>query len=320
MAIILPPFDARIPVWDIQDLQERNCPICNTTISSIDYLRPDGLTVRRCRKCNTFFVAPAPSSQQISFFYSSYDENHRRAVNISPEELAKTYQGISPMDDFRILELSSYISFKDLKVLDIGFGRARLLYCLKKLGAIPYGVDIDEKAINFAKALDIQNVTQGTIADINRDIQYDLITMIDFIEHPLDPFYILNKASDLLAPNGLLLLWTPNGNTADNEDAPILFRVDLEHMQYLTPESCQFLANQLKMRVIHLESIGFPDLFKINSSLSKDSNVKIELKKVIRSIPGFAIINNLRQKVINRKSADARKGNYHLFCIMQKYG
>jgi ribosomal protein L11 methylase PrmA len=66
-------------------------------------------------------------------------------------ELAASYNGSDPFTDLRIRELSSLMKFESSRVFDIGFGRAHFLYRLKKLGAIPYGLEVDPQAIEFAK-------------------------------------------------------------------------------------------------------------------------------------------------------------------------
>ena len=80
MALKLLPLDARIPQWDFDRLTERNCPVCSSSDAHAAYVkRPDGLSVRICRKCNAFFVSPSPSEEQLDAFYRDYDEKHRRA-------------------------------------------------------------------------------------------------------------------------------------------------------------------------------------------------------------------------------------------------
>ena len=289
----LPPLDFRIPKWDLNELQERLCPICNNSDSITKHIRPDSLTVKFCNNCNTFFVSPAPSPQELSKFYANYDERHRREPIINIDDLVHNYKDINPLEDFRIQKLSNYISFLNSKVLDIGFGRAQLLYTLMKLGAIPYGVELDEKAIEYATALGIHNVYKGSIEDLSDEIKFNLIILNDLIEHPLNPMSLLKKASDLLDKKGLLMIWTPNGEITDNEVNPTTFRVDLEHMQYLTPKSCRFIANEINLEIVHLETLGFPYLIGIDKPLKTTSNLKIQIIKVIKLIPGTSILYNL---------------------------
>jgi len=316
LIITLPPLDARIPKWNLADLVERCCPICNSAKADTRYQRPDELKVCHCSVCNTFFVCPAPSDGQLQAFYQGYDETHRRAPKISPKELATYYESIDPMADFRIRKLNSLLKLDHSRVLDIGFGRAYFLYCLKKLGAVPYGLELDTQAVELAKLLGIENVFQQHVADFAPNTKFDLITLIDLVEHPLNPMDLLKKASGLMQPGGFLMIWTPNGDFVKVEQSLTTFRVDLEHMQYLTPEACITLASSLNLRIVHLETLGVPRLEGIDTLLGKDRPQTSHFKKAIKSIPGFSAVNAFRKQCA--KKQDERSGSYNLFCIMQK--
>jgi 2-polyprenyl-3-methyl-5-hydroxy-6-metoxy-1,4-benzoquinol methylase len=314
MARRLPPLDARIPEWNVDDLLERNCPICNCPTGDTAYERPDRLSVRLCKECHTFFVSPSPSERQLQLFYEHYDAKHRRAATISPTQLAAMYQGYNPFMDLRIRELSSLMTFQASRVLDIGFGRAYFMYQLKKLGAIPFGVELDTEAVELAKCLGI-DAYHGDIGDLATAATYDLIALIDLVEHPLNPMRVIRKASELLQRGGLMLIWTPNGDLAGIEENPTAFRVDLEHMQYYTPSTCLFIASELRLRIVHLETLGFPTLESMDEPLSKEETPLTVIKRLVKSVPGFSTVNNLRLRLRRR---DERTGAYHLFCIMQK--
>jgi SAM-dependent methyltransferase len=189
------------------------------------------------------------------------------------------------------------------------------LYDLKKLGAIPFGLELDTTAIEFAKFLGI-DVFQGDINDFVSETKYDLISMIDLVEHPLNPMDILEKSYELLQRGGLLLIWTPNGDFACLEKNPTTFRVDLEHMQYFTPDTCLFIASEWKLRIVHLETLGFPLLEGYDKPLSKNETPVRFIKKMIKFIPGFSTVNDLRHILFKNKQE--RMGAYNLFCIMQK--
>lgn len=317
----LPPLDYRIPKWDLNELQERNCPICNNPDSTSKYIRPDSLTVKYCNNCNTFFVSPAPSLKQLSIFYSNYDEETRPMLRISADELVLEYQDINSITDFRIKELSNHIKIPNSKVLDVGFGRAYLLYSLMKLGAIPYGIELDDKAINYANALGIPNIYKGTIEDMCNDTLFDIIIFDQLIEHPLNPMSLLRKASTILEDNGLIMILMPNGEVIKNEGNPITLRVDLEHMQYLTHKSCEFIAKEVKIQIVHYETLGFPNLKGIDKPLKPKSRIKKRIKKFIKLVPTALILYNILVK-FSRKlfstEIEKQKGNYVVFCIMQK--
>lgn len=314
----LPQLDVRIPKWNKDDLLVRNCPICDSPNVVGVYERPDGLNVQVCKQCSAFSISPGPSEAQLNSFYENYDESHRRAKEMDIQQVLAQYQHADTSTDLRLKELSSIMNFEGARVLDIGFGRAFLLYCMKEAGAIPYGIELDPVAVELAHALGVNNAVQSSIDEFNPGIKFDLVILNDVIEHPLLPMDLLKKAVDLLAPNGLLMIWTPNGDYSQNHPDCITFRVDLEHMQYLTTESCLSIASELKMKVAHLETLGFPALEGITESKLERANNALTLKSMLKSTPGFSILNSLRHRLINTPGRDERAGSYNLFCILQK--
>lgn len=317
MIVQLTPLDARIPAWDFADLRERDCPICASAGCEDRYIRPDGLNTRLCHHCGTFFVSPSPSEEQLFEFYSHYDQAHRREPSATARELRFTYESRGPLTDLRVRELGSLISFPDSKVLDVGFGRAHFLYCLKRLGAKTHGLEHDPAAIELAEGLGLDGLRRGGIDEVPEDARFDLIVFNDFIEHPLKPMHVLKRASELLDPGGLISIWTPNGPLV-SDSQPTALRVDLEHMQYLTPDSCLFIASELKLRVAHMETIGFPDLDGIDQPRSQTVSRGHTFKKVMKAMPGFLWLNKIKHRLFSRGAECTRAGTYHLFCVLQK--
>src|ERR1035438_9949426 len=77
----------------------------------------------------------------------------------------------------------------------------------------------------------------------------------------------LDTAISGLRSGGVLAIWTPNGGAAGTDLASarkwVGFRVDLEHLQYLSPRAILLVAGKLGLSVEHLETTGFPNLVRI---------------------------------------------------------
>ena len=282
-------------------------------------MRPDQLNIRRCSTCGCFFVSPSPAKEELGKFYASYYVHHR-SVEFQQYRndavLIKEMVALNPLSDFKVKTLASLMNLKGKRVLDVGFGMGQNLLLMKKLGADVTGIDLDPDAVRFVQeVLGIQNVHRCDILDHNAPTPYDLVTLHDVVEHPLDPLAVLKKARSLLAANGLLSIWTPNASSVDKEKQPIAFRVDLEHMQYLTFQTCRYIADMLKMTILHLGAHGLPKLKAIRE-LSGDKE-GITLKRVLRemlgSFPGFVQLNALRKTLLN----NSQDGSYHLFCVFK---
>jgi 2-polyprenyl-6-hydroxyphenyl methylase/3-demethylubiquinone-9 3-methyltransferase len=105
---------------------------------------------------------------------------------------------------------------KGLSLLDIGCGGGLLSEPMSRLGAKVTGIDAAEKNIAVAalhaqkSGLDInyQAVSAETLA--SRGKKFDIVLTLEVIEHVADIPSFLKAASQLLAPDGLMILSTLN--------------------------------------------------------------------------------------------------------------
>jgi len=309
-------LDARIPSWDPRGLVERSCPFCGDD-GEARFVRPDGLTVKCCDTCGASFVSPAPDENQLRAFYSTYFARHRgrRRPN------ARAVLNARPWDDFRVVEIASHTGLSGRRVLDVGCGWGTLLRRFQKLGASVVGTDLDPEAVRFAQErIGLPSVKVGTLEELAPQESFDVICMCDFIEHPLDPLQELERAVSLLVPEGIIAIWTPNASSARDDEDPIAFRVDQEHMQYLSTQTCQWLARKLDLSILHIESVGFAGLNGIGTSQRRNGRrgIASSFKRLAPGLPGWHALRTIRERFLPRRTPNPRSGTYHLFCILRK--
>jgi hypothetical protein len=98
----------------------------------------------------------------------------------------------------------------------------------------------------------------------------------------------------------------------------VTFRVDLEHMQYLTPEACSMMSGVLGLQISHFETYGFPSLANIEGARQQAGGSR-RVRRAARAVPGLAkAVRKIRNWKSQWTSPDGRLGAYHLFCIYQK--
>lgn len=97
--------------------------------------------------------------------------------------------------------------------LDVGCGAGLLAEPLARLGAAVTGLDASPELIAVAQeharagGLEI-DYRAGELAELTG--QFDLITCVEVIEHVADPAIFVKALAKRLAPDGLLVLSTPN--------------------------------------------------------------------------------------------------------------
>lgn len=105
----------------------------------------------------------------------------------------------------------------ELKILDIGGGTGWITDLIKRIDKriiLTQIIDIDEKSKEIAEAKGHKYFT-GTLEDFETSEKYDLVLMINLIEHVRDPISVLKKAESLLTHAGKILVKTPNTDSFD---------------------------------------------------------------------------------------------------------
>jgi len=106
------------------------------------------------------------------------------------------------------------------KVLDLGCASGHTLFRIAKnfpdsrLVGLDIGKDFIATATNYAKELNIKNVDffEGSLENYATDQKYDLILLLEVIEHVINEEILLCNIKKLIATNGLLCITTPNLN------------------------------------------------------------------------------------------------------------
>ena len=104
---------------------------------------------------------------------------------------------------------------KSIKILDIGCGYGGLLYFAQKLGyKNSFGFDISLSQVKISKLLKINNIILSSFENYfkNNNNKYDLIVMLDVIEH-LEKKKIklyFDKIKNSLTSNGRIIIHTNN--------------------------------------------------------------------------------------------------------------
>jgi len=106
--------------------------------------------------------------------------------------------------------LSSLKRPADAKVLDLGCGTGGNLEMLLDFGSVT-GVEMDTEAAALASQRGIAPVSQGSLPDELPlfDAGFDLVTMLDVLEHIEQEDASLSAVKQLLEPGGHLLLTVP---------------------------------------------------------------------------------------------------------------
>jgi 2-polyprenyl-3-methyl-5-hydroxy-6-metoxy-1,4-benzoquinol methylase len=139
------------------------------------------------------------------------------------QEIYQHYYGAAPFDTPPVTAASldrlvaSFEGFRSTgRLIDIGYGEGGLLNAAERRGWTCYGTEIDSRALEYGRRRGW--VVSGETSGDERfpDHGFDVLTMIEFIEHVPDPERFLKAARRLLRPEGILYLTTPNAQSLNS--------------------------------------------------------------------------------------------------------
>lgn len=153
-------------------------------------------------------------------------------------------------------------------VLDVGCSTGALGAAVKQAtGARVVGVELDPAmAAEAAKKLDAVHVGDAAallLGDTLAGERFDTIVFADVLEHLADPWAVLRRAKDLLAPGGCVITSLPNVRHIDTIfHLVVLGRWpyrdrgihDRTHLRFFTKRNVQELFEQAGMRIERMET------------------------------------------------------------------
>jgi 2-polyprenyl-3-methyl-5-hydroxy-6-metoxy-1,4-benzoquinol methylase len=326
----LEPLDWRIPDWSRTALAGRSCPFCGTT-NHAPLIRPDGIPVAYCQDCALWYATRLPGAEALAAFYAEYWHTHRRERlnRQTARELGRGLRRNSPAE-LALLRLEAMLgSLENRRVLEVGCGLGGFLLAAREKGAEVVGAEASGEVAEFARRYLRLAVYTGGLEDcLAHAGPFDAVVMLDLIEHIAEPAEFLTRVFSGLKPGGLALLWTPNGGAAGDGDPEtarswVGFRVDLEHLQYLSARAVQTLARKHDLEVEYLETLGSPDLAGIASLRSRDGfagRLKGSLSRALAGRRRLKALLEGARRAWSGSDPDPRRGTYHLFAVLRKPG
>jgi ubiquinone/menaquinone biosynthesis C-methylase UbiE len=105
--------------------------------------------------------------------------------------------------------IQEYSKKKNLRILDIGCGTGKNVEAFSSLGEV-WGLDNSKEAIMFCKKRGLKNLKLGNLDKTGfKDGYFDVVTMLDVLEHLEDQDKALNEIKRILRPNGILIITVP---------------------------------------------------------------------------------------------------------------
>lgn len=235
----------------------RACPLCDAPAPSL-HCRLPRFAVYRCADCTLRFRYPLPTRDELTTMY----EDDRYHASVYFENAHAGYDERSP--EIRIYRRA----LRDLgalahpgRLLDVGCATGVFLDLARGAGWRVQGVELSSRHAASARTEFALDVWEGDFLEAPFPAgAFDVITMWDFLEHVLDPHAVLAKARELLAPGGVLLVFTIDTASLFNRVGDLIDRTvgagrvlellyDFRHNYYFTGTALARLLSRSGFRV-----------------------------------------------------------------------
>jgi 2-polyprenyl-3-methyl-5-hydroxy-6-metoxy-1,4-benzoquinol methylase len=203
------------------DLDFVNCCICGDAPSHLvgkgeDYeykTSEDIFSAVQCDSCSLVYLNPRPA---ITEFETIYPPNYH-AFEFSPKQYGFVYKVRARLEANRTLKRCKELD-DNARILDVGCGDGFHLNLLKEYGNKNWkleGIDLDKRAVDAANKSGLK-VHLGSVEEMQlTPDSYDLVFMIQTIEHVEKPLGVISAIYKLLKPGGKLVIVTDNTDSLD---------------------------------------------------------------------------------------------------------
>lgn len=253
-------------------IETHTCIVCNSNksesfLSCTDhFVSGEKFTIHTCKECGFKFTTAVPGPGKMGAYYQS--EEYISHSNTQKGIVNKLYHTVRDIMLKRKARLIGRLT-PGKELLDIGCGTGYFPYYMKKQGYQSYGMELEEKAREFAAInfdLDVQS--PETLLNQEQTEKYSVITLWHVLEHLHDPARYLNWIKDALKSDGVLIIALPNCNSLDAKkyrefwaayDVP-------RHLWHFEPSTFEKYITSFGFKLTHIKRLPFDAYY--NSMMS----------------------------------------------------
>jgi len=153
--------------------------------------------------------------------------------------------------------------------LDVGCGVGHYLELARNHFQQLYGVEPSESSANIATAKGFRITHDYFQEQLSFGTKFDVITMIEVLEHIDRPLELVKLASTFLKEDGILLIEVPNGQRIVSNQ--LFYNLCTDHIQYFSISSLAAMAQLADMQVICVREADDPNLLEMYVRKSKQN-------------------------------------------------
>jgi 2-polyprenyl-3-methyl-5-hydroxy-6-metoxy-1,4-benzoquinol methylase len=191
--------------------RENSCPSCGGRAGE-RFTNPIGFSFACCPVDGTVYMDPVPTDETLRELYNSPAMTFLWTKDREPDDVPPRPKD-GPELDALLRMLPAETSRR--RLLDVGCATGGFLATAQVRFEVA-GVEINGKTAEVARRHGYA-VTTGTISDLPAGERFDVISLLQVVEHLVDPASVLRGAVAHLKPGGHIYLSTPNIASASFE-------------------------------------------------------------------------------------------------------
>jgi 2-polyprenyl-3-methyl-5-hydroxy-6-metoxy-1,4-benzoquinol methylase len=198
------------------------------------------LSLLRCRECGFIFSNDKEVEELVSLYENMFDPGYEE----SQEGRALQMRWL--------LRKARKANQSGRSLLDVGAGSGLLVAEAKCFGFNAIGVEPSRSLVKLARDLYQVDLLQGVFPHpMLSNHRFDVIFLVDIIEHVSTPLELLRHCAAALAPQGIIILVTPNvGSLAANLLGQRWWHFRLAHVGYFSHSSLLKVIERAGLTVV----------------------------------------------------------------------
>jgi 2-polyprenyl-3-methyl-5-hydroxy-6-metoxy-1,4-benzoquinol methylase len=157
------------------------------------------LSLRKCGTCDFIFANDEELSELVPLYEQLSDPGYVETQETRALQMRW------------VLRAAQTVHPTAVSVLDIGAGTGLLVAEAKQLGLQAVGIEPSRALVESARQLHAVDILQGVFPHATlTNQQFDIIFLIDVIEHVSQPVTLLRDCAEALSPRGIVVVVTPD--------------------------------------------------------------------------------------------------------------
>jgi cyclopropane fatty-acyl-phospholipid synthase-like methyltransferase len=262
----------------IKDDDDAQCTLCKGKNNHL-YLEYQGYKLFECQECEAIFanIMFDERYNQLVYDNSLYEENNKREI-LDTYEYRKEKFGKDRLN--YIINKCQFTPNK--KLLDLGCGSGYFLKYLTEKNYKCKGLELTQYLVDICKEKNL-NVSNSSLEN-EPNLEYDIITMFDVLEHITTPIDFLKIANKKIVKSGYILAFVPNIHSFafhfQKGEQPLL--APYEHVIFYNLNSLNYLAEATGFTIESIDYYGLDIVDYLSMKGFKDqTNYNEKLSEII---------------------------------------